>query len=175
MTVSTEGTNKSVTGTATDKAGNSASATVSGINIDEKAPTITGAPDRAANAAGWYNNNVTVSFTANDALSGVASVTAPVTVSTEGANRSVTGTVTDKAGNSASATVNGINIDKTPPTVSFASLPTSVSGTQILTANASDAQSGVDNVQFLVDNKPLATIATTGPGPYSIPWDTTSV
>ncbi len=42
MTVSTEGTNKSVTGTATDKAGNSASATVSGINIDEKAPTITG-------------------------------------------------------------------------------------------------------------------------------------
>ncbi len=69
VTVSTEGTNKSVTGTATDKAGNSASATVSGINIDEKAPTITGAPDRAANAAGWYNNNVTVSFTANDALS----------------------------------------------------------------------------------------------------------
>ena len=120
VTVSTDGTNQSVTGTATDKAGNSASTTVSGINLDKTAPTITGAAAQAANAAGWYNSNVTVSFTGNDALSGVASVTGPVTVSTEGANQSVTGTATDKAGNSASATVSGINLDKTAPTITGA-------------------------------------------------------
>ncbi len=66
---------------------------------------------------------MTVSFTANDALSGVASVTDPVTVSTEGTNKSVTGTATDKAGNSASATVSGINIDEKAPTITGAAGP----------------------------------------------------
>lgn len=115
----TEGADQSVTGTVTDKAGNSASATVSGINIDETAPTISGTPDRAANANGWYKADVTVTFTPGDALSGVDTCTAPVTL-TEGAAQSVTGTVIDLAGNSASTTVSGINIDKTAPTISGA-------------------------------------------------------
>ena len=39
-----EGTNQSVEGTAVDAAGNSASTTVSGVNVDETAPTLSGAP-----------------------------------------------------------------------------------------------------------------------------------
>jgi hypothetical protein len=114
-----EGAAQVVTGLATDKAGNTASATVSGINIDKTAPTITGAPDRAANGNGWYNTDITVSFTCADGLSGVDACSQASTLG-EGAAQAVTGSVADKAGNSASFTVAGINIDKTAPTITGA-------------------------------------------------------
>jgi hypothetical protein len=118
-TLSAEATGQSATGTATDKAGNSASTTVSGINIDKTPPTITGSRSPDANANGWNNVEVTVSFTVDDALSGVDPTTIPsaVVLSTEGAGQSATAIVYDKAGNSASATVKDINIDKTAPVV----------------------------------------------------------
>jgi hypothetical protein len=112
-TVSTEGANQEVTGTATDGAGNSATNTAL-VSIDKTAPTISGSKDRPANTEGWYKDDVTVSFDATDVLSGVASKTADKALG-EGANQSVTGTATDAAGNSASDTVSGINIDKTAP------------------------------------------------------------
>lgn len=112
-TVSTEGTAQKVTGTATDGAGNTSTDTAL-VSIDKTAPVIAGAPDRAAGANGWYDHDVTVSFTATDDRSGVASTTADK-VLVQGADQSVTGTATDAAGNSASDTVSGINIDKTAP------------------------------------------------------------
>jgi len=61
---------------------------------------------------------VTVSFSGSDSLSGIASCSAPVTLSAEGANQSASGACTDLAGNvSAAATASGINIDKTPPAI----------------------------------------------------------
>jgi hypothetical protein len=59
---------------------------------------------------------VTVTFTCSDKTSGVASCPAPVTISTEIANKLVSGTATDLAGNTATASVN-INLDMTPPTI----------------------------------------------------------
>src|SRR5262249_729418 len=79
QTLRGEGANQSVTGTAMDYAGNSASATVSGINVDLTAPTISGAVTAAPNASGWYNGDVTIHWTPADALSGVASVPADST------------------------------------------------------------------------------------------------
>ncbi len=118
VTKTTEGEH-SVTGTATDAAGNSATDTAT-VRIDKSAPTITGSADRAPNDAGWYDDDVTVSFQVGDRLSGVASAPG-ATVLGEGADQSVTGTATDAAGNSASDTVSGINVDKTAPilTASF--------------------------------------------------------
>ena len=55
-----------------------------------------------------------VGFTCDDALSGVASCPPAQTLG-EGADQSATGTVTDKAGNEATATESDINVDKTPP------------------------------------------------------------
>ena len=60
----------------------------------------------------------------------------------------------------------------TPPTVSLASLPASVSGTQILTANASDTQSGIASVQFLA-RWPAPRDGHGGALQFS--WNTTSV
>ena len=87
------------------------------IKIDMTPPTISGAATTLPNANGWYNASVTVHFTAEDALSGLASLTADQTLTNEGAGQSVTGVAVDLAGNSASFTVEPINIDLTPPVV----------------------------------------------------------
>jgi len=148
VTVSTEGAGQSVSGTATDNADNTAADTVT-VNVDKTQPTITASRSPAPNSFGWNNTNVTVSFTCSDTLSGVKSCTAPVTVSTEGANQQVTGQAVDNADNSASATVSGISIDKTPPSLSGA--PTTpanshgwYNGDVTIQWEASDGLSGID-------------------------------
>jgi len=117
--VTKEGADQTVTGTATDKAGNQASLKVENINIDKTAPVIKGSRTPGANSYGWNNGDVTVSFACSDALSGSASCTAPIILSDEGAGQSATGTVTDKAGNSATDKVENINIDRTAPTIAL--------------------------------------------------------
>ncbi len=115
--LTTDGANQSVTGDTTDLAGNTASATVSNINIDQTPPTISAAPDRAANGNNWYDNDVTVTFTCNDALSGIDSCPAPQVVG-EGGGQTINGTATDLAGNSASDNLT-LNVDKTAPVITF--------------------------------------------------------
>ncbi|GGN09749.1 hypothetical protein GCM10009721_42070 [Terrabacter tumescens] len=118
VNMSTDGKAQQAKGTATDNAGNSTSATAT-VNIDTTAPTIMGGPDRAANPADWYDDDVTVSFDGKDGLSGIETVTGPQRLG-EGADQSVEGTATDNAGNTAATTVSGINIDKTAPNLSAA-------------------------------------------------------
>jgi hypothetical protein len=123
-TLTSEGAGQSASGNAMDNAGNSASTTVSGIDIDKTDPTASGSAAPAANSNGWNNTDVTVSFSGSDGLSGVDFCSAPVTLSAEAAGQSASGTCTDKAGNvSATATASGINIDKTAPDVSLVGGP----------------------------------------------------
>ena len=126
-TFSAEGAGQSVTGNAGDNAGNTNSVAVSGINIDKTNPTIAASRSPSANAAGWNNRDVVVSFVCADGLSGVASCESNKTLS-EGANQSATGAAKDKADNTASATVSGINIDKTNPTIAGSILPAAANG-----------------------------------------------
>jgi hypothetical protein len=152
-TLSTEGAGQLVTntGACVDKAGNVADpATVSGINIDKTKPTISGSASPAA-VNGWNNTDVTVSFSCADNAGGsdvdINTVTG-ATLSTEGAGQLVpyTGTCVDKAGNEADpATVSGINIDKTKPTLgpSVSPNPVVLNGAATVTSNASDALSGI--------------------------------
>lgn len=123
VTLMVEGAGQSTAGTCTDEAGNvSAPAEVSGINIDKTAPAIAGSTSPAANGAGWHNVPVVVSFVCSDTLSGLAagSPPAPTALSTDGANQSASGTCSDLAGNTAGAAAGGINIDQTPPAMTFA-------------------------------------------------------
>src|SRR5206468_1077695 len=145
----TEGANQSHPFTVTDVAGNSATATVDSVNIDKTAPTASfGAASPAANAAGWNKTDVSIPFTSSDALSGIDTpTTGTFTFSSEGANQSHTFTVTDVAGNSNSATVTGINIDKTAPTLTTGRSPAANAfgwnNTDVnATYSASDALSG---------------------------------
>jgi hypothetical protein len=64
---------------------------------------------------------VKVHFTCSDALAGVAVCPDDVTLTTNGANQSVTRQAVDFAANTASATVGGINIDREKPTITSVS------------------------------------------------------
>ncbi len=102
-----------------ESAGGSASDSVT-LKWDATAPTISGSASPAPNGNGWNNTNVTVSYTAADGLSGIdagASDFGDDLLTAEDAGLSASGTVVDLAGNSASALVGGINIDKTAPVV----------------------------------------------------------
>ncbi|WP_353813716.1 PxKF domain-containing protein [Agromyces sp. SYSU T00266] len=105
----------------TDQGGLAAdTATVTYSIVDTGAPTIGHTIDPATpNAAGWYKTEVDVTFDCADlGGSGIQSCT-PKTTLGEGENQSVTGTAVDWAGNTATDTVTGINIDLTKPTVGF--------------------------------------------------------
>jgi hypothetical protein len=90
------------------------------INLrrDATPPTASASVSSSPNADGWYNTDVTVSFSGADDLSELASCDAPVVLSSDGANQSTSGQCTDLAGNlSALATADNIHIDKTAPQV----------------------------------------------------------
>src|SRR5215213_7088347 len=147
-TISSDTAGTTLTCEATSAGGTSSNSVT--IMRDATKPTISGSASPAANANGWNNENVTVSYSCSDATSGMASCGPNQTLSNEGAGQSSTGTAVDKAGNSDTATVSGINIDKTEPTVAlvggpadggsydFGSVPNAP------TCTASDALSGLD-------------------------------
>jgi hypothetical protein len=114
--ISTEGTH-TVTFFSVDHASNTEATKSITVKIDLTDPTISGAPTTSPNGFGWYNGPVTIHWTCSDALSGVATCPSDQTIATEGTNQTVSGTVTDAAGNQSSATSSpGVNIDLTAPT-----------------------------------------------------------
>ncbi|MGE0041499.1 MAG: membrane dipeptidase [Vicinamibacterales bacterium] len=120
QTLTTEGAGQALTGQCVDLAGNQASATRGGLNLDTTAPTLAWAPaSPTANAAGWHNTDVAFAFTPADALSGVegTSQPSPLVLVAEGAAVTRAVTVTDVAGNTATFTSPAVRIDKTPPVV----------------------------------------------------------
>ncbi len=160
QTISTEGAGQTVSGTATDVAGNMASASLT-LNIGTKPPTIVPSPAPPPNAAGWNNSNVTVSFACALGTAPIATCPPPVALTAEGANQTVSGTATDAAGNAAAASI-VLNIDKTPPTISYSISPApnangiNTTTPVAITFTCSDALSGVANCS--------APISVTTPG-----------
>lgn len=104
---------------AIDVAGNREPTKTLTVRIDRAPPSISGSLFPAPNPAGWINQDATVQFHCSDARSGVLSCPPAATLSTEGVGLFTSGTAYDLAGNTASATIGGINIDKTPPRVSY--------------------------------------------------------
>ena len=116
------------TGTAVDVAGNSNTASVSGIKVDLHAPTITNlGPTSGPNGASWYKTDVTNTFQAADAVSGLdatcltnfATVTHTQLKTTTGEGLSIqvaSSSCSDVAGNTAGAISSSpFKVDKTAP------------------------------------------------------------
>lgn len=145
INVTTAGANEHFNGTATDKAGNSSSTTLT-LNVQQTPLSVSASAAPAANAAGWNNTNVTISYTC---AGGVPPVQCPATntVTLEGANQIVNATATDAAGQTASASTT-LSIDKTPPAITATVTPAPgangvVTAPAVITFNCSDGLSGI--------------------------------
>jgi hypothetical protein len=119
VTTSVEG-DTTLTFFARDNAGDVESPKQRTVRLDKTPPTIEASASPAPSANGWNNTDVTVTFSAADERSGIDTVDPPVVVTTEGANQEVTGTATDRAGNTAAAVL-VVDLDKTPPAIALAS------------------------------------------------------
>jgi len=109
-------------GSCTDNAGNSSSDTYV-VHYDGTIPNTVATPSRAPNAAGWYRAAVSVNWSGTDGTSGIASCATPITYSgpdTAATTRS--GSCTDSAGNSSSASI-VLHYDSTAPTTDAAASP----------------------------------------------------
>jgi flagellar hook assembly protein FlgD len=172
-TLAGEGAGQSATGTVVDKAGNSASTTVSDINIDLTAPAVTLTPDRAANAAGWYNAPVTfvVSSPGSDLSGGVTCDASIVYSGPDSATASVTGHCADAAGNVGSGSAS-FKYDATAPTITISS---PVNGAQhVLNAavpsgyGCSDTISGIQSCTGTVANGLNFDTSSVGPHSFTV-------
>lgn len=141
-----------------DKAGNTEEPHKITVKIDKTPPVIAVSVSPEANSAGWHNSDVTVTFTATDKLSGVKSVTQPVTVAAEGANQTVIGEALDIADNKSTASVT-LNIDKTPPKLSITATPDTIWPPDnkmvdvTIKGEATDNLSGIDTLTFKVTDE----------------------
>lgn len=178
LTVNTEGSH-TVQYRATDKAGNTSQVGSTSFTVaapsggDTTPPQVSATVSGTKNPDGTYDGQATVTVTATDSGSGVASVeyqlddgsfaayTNPVVVNQPGAH-SVQFRATDKAGNTSAAGSVSFTVaapqqkDTTPPTVSA-----SVSGTKdsngnyvssaTVTVSATDTESGVASVEYALD------------------------
>jgi hypothetical protein len=152
---------------------------------DRTPPTITATAAVGTStpyvAGSWTNQTVTVRFVCDDGASGsgIASCTAPQTVSTEGSTAIVTGTAVDNTGNITTATFGPINIDRVLPTISITSPTSGASYPVGTTVNAAyscaDAPSGnvpggsgvASCVGAVANGQPIDT-ATPGPKTLSV-------
>jgi hypothetical protein len=145
-TVLGEGAGQSASGTAADNAGNTAAVRVSGIDVDETAPALSGTPTTSANGNGWYSGDVTIHWTCSDGLSGiVGSCPADDVIGGEGVSLTASESVSDLAGNATAATSSAVNIDRTAPVVTFAGNAGRYAVDRLVAigCSASDALSGV--------------------------------
>jgi len=190
---------------ATDVAGNTSAegtstfTVVAGGGEDTTPPTVTAAVSGAQDPDGNYVGSATVTVTAADEDSGVASVeyqlndlgwnpyTAPVEVTTIG-QYTVLLRATDAAGNVGSGTTQFTLVEPSGDTTA-PSVTAEVSGTQdgagnyvdvaTVTLSATDADSGVASVEYKLDDGAwtayTAAVAVNAPGEHMVSYRATDV
>ena len=113
-----DGEDRSVSGSCSDNAGNSASDAVT-FDYDATDPTASTTLDRGADHNGWYNAPVDYTTSGTDATSGIATCSSGTYSGPDGTGLTVSGTCTDNAGNSsAPADSTAFKYDNTDPSAS---------------------------------------------------------
>jgi hypothetical protein len=108
--------NASSAGSCTDQAGNTGTPPPLSIKYDATPPVATAAPDRGADANGWYNHGLTISWSSSDLVSGIASCSSTTYAGPDSDSVGRSGICTDGAGNTSSPVPFGFRFDSTPPT-----------------------------------------------------------
>jgi hypothetical protein len=145
----------SAAGSCTDNAGNSAAGTLQ-FSYDDSPPTTVATPSRSPNADGWFKAPLSIAWSGSDPISGLASCSPSLAYNgpdTTGADK--TGSCTDIAGNSSSATFR-VKYDTTPPVTDAESTPAS-NANGWFNAPLSIAWSGTDGTSGIAScNSPVA-------------------
>ena len=119
--------------------GGTNSATVR-IRVDMTPPVVTATPERPADANGWYNRPLSVSFVGNDATSGLAGCSPAARYGgPDLASAAVAGTCTDTAGNAAQATLK-FKYDATAPALFAVTAKRSNRSAQLAWRKSSDTK-----------------------------------
>ena len=174
ITFSNSGAGQTTSGGCTDLAGNTATATVSGINIDLTAPVASASISPAPNAAGWHKAAATIAFDGTDSMSGsgLAGCSTAATVSTDGAAQARSGTCTDLAGNTSNTASAAVNLDATAPTITLTAPASGGSYVQnsVTTANygCTDALSGIIGCLGTVPNGSAFSTSTVGTNSFTV-------
>ncbi len=140
---------------AVDEKGNVEPRHDAAIRIDKTPPVISAQASPAPSADGWIGSNVTISFSALDALSGLGFVTPSLVVQTEGAAQEFSGEAVDQAGNRSTAAIK-VNIDLTDPIVMITATPSVLWPPNrkmvdvVISGTTSDALSGIASMSFRV-------------------------
>ena len=138
-----------VTGTCTDNAGNASAASSFPLKYDADRAERHPSPARAPDANGWYNHAVSVAFSGSDSTSGVDSCSTASYSGPDSGTATLSGTCTDKAGNSAGGSF-ALQYDSTLPQVdaSLAREPDAngrYNHAVALNVTGTDAGSGLDS------------------------------
>jgi Bacterial TSP3 repeat/Thrombospondin type 3 repeat len=152
VTTAADGTGYQFTCSATSLGGTT-SVTSGAFMIDQTAPTVSGSLSGTLGLNGWYVSPVTATWTSADGGSGLVANCADETQGVDGVGYTMSCTVEDDAGNSASATTGTFMIDQTAPDVIAALLAVDV-----------DDDKGLFDVAFTctdnLDANPTVTSAT---------------
>jgi hypothetical protein len=182
----------SVSGSCRDRAGNTSTLGSFSFKYDATAPGVAAIPARSADANGWYNRPLSVSFAGSDDTSGIQSCSSPQTYSgPDSVATAVSGSCGDRAGNSRQASFS-VKYDATAPAV------TGGSATRMPDANGwynhplvvsfagSDATSGVESCgapSYGGPDSATATVSgtcrdragnTSGAGSFTLKYDATA-
>jgi hypothetical protein len=134
---------------------------------DTTLPTITVTQMPAANANGWNNTNVTVTFTCADDVA-IQSCIGATTLTAETAGTAVTGTATDTSGNTATASTT-VRIDKTAPTFTWTGATAyGIDDTLALDCAIVETLSGVDLTKPNFCDDAAGPASALGPGTYTL-------
>jgi alpha-tubulin suppressor-like RCC1 family protein len=155
-TIAQEGRNLSTTAkTVRDMAGNVGSSNIVTVNLDKTAPLVVSEPRTAANAFGWYRDDVVVDFVCTETLSGLAApCPAAYTFTQQGRDLTYQVPVLDIAGNVGQAG-RTLSIDRTAPSI-VASATTAANAAGWYRANVSVAFACSDALSGLNGSCPAA-------------------
>lgn len=131
-------------------------------NVDNTLPVVSCSASAADGQNGWYVTNPSISISASDAHSGLASTSSSFS-SSEGAGISATCYATDNVGLTNSTNIGTFNIDKTAPN---GTINTPVEGATITSStnfvgSASDTVSGFQQVNLIVNGKNVGSSSNT--------------
>ena len=150
--ISTENGEQSYYVRSVDKSGNIGDANTYRVKIDKEVPSCSlKVTSGTLGNNNWYTSDVGIDFASikEEVSSVVSQIISKKTITEETTGMTVTGMVTDEAGNIGSCSIQ-VKVDKTAPRITSNLTDGNYTNTQNVTYTASDSYSGIEAIQYEV-------------------------